>query len=124
MPAIELNIGHLPKPRREREDGDDAPFRVVVLGDFSGQPRERRQPLAERRPVRIDIDNFDRVFARIAPVAEIDGLQDEAGGALRIALESMDAFSADALLARLPARASASASPPPAPAREDGAEDA
>ncbi|MCK9689728.1 type VI secretion system contractile sheath domain-containing protein [Scleromatobacter humisilvae] len=127
MPAIELNIGHLPSPRRQRsdDDGDDAaPFRVVVLGDLSGRPRARRQPLAERRPVRIDIDNFDSVFARIAPVAEIDGLQDEAGVALRIALESMDDFSADAVLARLPARASASASPPPAPAREDGAEDA
>ena len=127
MPAIELNIGHLPSPRRQRsdDDGDDAaPFRVVVLGDFSGRPRARRQPLAERRPVRVDIDNFDGVFARIAPLAEIAGLQDEAGLALRIALESMDDFSADAVLARLPARARADASASPAPASDAGAEDA
>ena len=127
MPAIELNIGHLPSPRRQRsdDDGDDAaPFRVVVLGDFSGRPRARRQPLAERRPVRVDIDNFDGVFARIAPLAEIAGLQDEAGLALRIALESMDDFSADAVLARLPARARADASASPAPASDAAAEDA
>ncbi len=128
MPAIELNIGHPPSPRRQRsDDGDDAaPFRVVVLGDFSGRPRARRQPLAERQPVRIDIDNFDSVFARIAPLTEIAGLQDETGLALRIALEAMDGFSADAVLARLPARARADASAPPAPApaSDAGAEDA
>ena len=125
MPAIELNIGHLPSPRRSREDGDgDAPFRVVVLGDFSGRPRERRQALSERQPVRIDIDNFESVFARIAPFAEIAGLQDEAGLALRIGLEAMDDFSADAVLARLPARATAGASPAPALASDADAEDA
>ena len=123
MPAIELNIGHAPSPRRQRGsgdgsgDGDDAaPFRVVVLGDFSGRPGARRPPLAERRPVRIDIDNFEDVFARIAPQAEIAGLQDPMGLALRIELGTMDEFSADALLARLPAHASARASASPAPA--------
>ena len=129
MPAIELNIGHLPSARRQRgsDDGDDAaPFRIVVLGDFSGRPRERRQALAERRPVRIDIDNFESVFAHIAPFAEIAGLQDETGLALRIDLEAMEDFSADAVLARLPAQASARASASPAPARasEADAEDA
>ena len=129
MPAIELNIGHLPSARRQRgsDDGDDAaPFRIVVLGDFSGRPRARRQALAERRPVRIDIDNFESVFAHIAPFAEIAGLQDETGLALRIDLEAMEDFSADAVLARLPAQASARASASPAPARasEADAEDA
>ena len=129
MPAIELNIGHLPSPRRSREDGaDDAPFRIVVLGDFSGRPRARRQALADRQPVRIDIDNFESVFARIAPFAEIAGLQDEAGLALRIGLEAMDDFSADAVLVRLPARASASAGSntpaAPSPASDADAEDA
>ena len=130
MPAIELNIGHLPSPRRQPgsdDDGDDvAPFRIVALGDFSGRPSAERGPLAERRPVRLDIDNFEAVFARLAPLAEIAGLQDAMGLALRIELETMDEFSADAVLARLPAKASAGASPPPAPApaREDDAEDA
>ena len=108
MPSsIELNIGHVPSPRRQRsDDGDDAgPFRIVVLGDFSCRPRAERGPLAERRPVRVDVDNFESVFARFAPLAEIAGLQDKLGLALRIKLETMDEFSADAVLARLPALA-------------------
>ena len=123
MPSsIELNIGHLPSPRRQRDADDDgaAPFRVVVLGDFSGQPRGERGPLSERRSVRVDIDNFEAVFARLAPVAEIAGLQDKLGVALRIKLGTMDEFSADAVLARLPAqaleRAAAPVSAPPAAA--------
>ena len=129
MPSsIELNIGHVPSPRRRRDadDGDAPPFRVVVLGDFSGRPRAERGALAERKPVRVDIDNFESVFARIAPLAEIAGLQDKLGIALRIKLETMDEFSADALLARLPAQALARAAAPPAPAptSEADAEDA
>ena len=131
MPSsIELNIGHVPAPRRQRDadDGDAAPFRIVVLGDFSGLPRAERGPLAQRKPVRVDIDNFESVFARLAPLAEIAGLQDKLGIALRIKLETMDEFSADAVLARLPAqslaRAAAPVSAPPAPAAEPDAEDA
>ena len=129
MPSsIELNVGHMPGPRRQRgaDDGDDvAPFRIVVLGDFSGRPRAGREALAERRPVRVDIDNFEAVFARLAPQAQIDGLHDKSGVALRIELETIDEFSADAVLARLPAqalaRAAAPVSAPPAPAGEDAA---
>ena len=107
MPSSsELNIGPVPSPRRrhDADDGDAPPFRVVVLGDFSGRPRAERGSLAERRTVRVDIDNFESVFARIAPLAEIAGLQDKLGVALRIKLETMEEFSADAVLARLPAR--------------------
>ena len=126
MPSsIELNIGHVPSPRRQRDDdGDVAPLRIVVLGDFSGRPRTERGPLSERRAVRVDIDNFEAVFARLAPSAEIAGLQDTLGVALRIRLETMDEFSADAVLARLPAQALARVGAPPAPAPAPDAEDA
>ncbi len=133
MPSsIELNIGHVPAPRRARDamdDGDDdAPFRVVVVGDFSGRPASERAPLGERRGLRIDIDNLDAVFARCAPRVVVDGLQDASGVALRVPLESLDDLSADALVARLPAQAApAAAALPvdaaPAPAAaEDAAE--
>jgi len=117
MPSsIELNVGHVPSPRRQRSDDDDAgALRIVVLGDFSGRPRAERGALAERRPVRVDIDNFESVFARFAPLAEIAGLQDKLGVALRIELETIEDFSADAILARLPAQALARA-PAPGPA--------
>jgi len=132
MPSsIELNVGHGPSPRRRREadDGDEgaAPFRIVVLGDFSGRSREDRAPLGERLPVRIDIDNFDAVLARLAPRAEIAGVQDRQGRPLRIEVETMDEFSADGVVARLPAdalaRAGASASAAPAPVAAAGGED-
>ena len=79
MPSsIELNIGRVPSPGRRDRAGDDAagPFRIVVLGDFSGRPRDERAPLGERLPLRIDIDNFDAQLGRLSPRAEIAGLQD------------------------------------------------
>lgn len=118
MPAsIELNVGRVPSPRRRHSDDGDgvAPFRVVVLGDFSGRPRGERGALAGRRALRVDIDNFEAVFARLAPLAEIAGLQDTRGAALRIELDTMEEFSADAVLARLPAQALERASAPAAP---------
>ncbi len=115
MPSsIELNIGHVPSPRRPRhpdDDGDaETPFRIVVLGDFSGRPVADRGALGDRRPLRIDIDNFDSAFERLAPSVEIVGLQDKSGAALRIPLATLDELGADALLARLPARAAAGSS--------------
>jgi type VI secretion system protein ImpC len=139
MPSpIELNIGHAPIPRRQRDSDDDgdgvAPFRIVVLGDFSGQPAAERVSLGDRRPVRVDIDTFDAVFARMAPTALIAGLQDKLGIQLRIALETMDGFSADAVFARLPPQSIAALAPaaaaaavaltPAAPAPGGAAEDA
>ncbi len=137
MPSsIELNIGHVPSPRRQRgSDGDDddgvAPFRIVVLGDFSGRPAAERGPLGERRPVRVDIDNLDAVFAQMSPTALIAGLQDKLGIQLRITLETLDEFSADAVLARVPAQSLAALAPTAAavaaaaqPAPAAGAEDA
>lgn len=120
MPSsIELNVGHLPSPRRQRsaDDGDGtAPFRILVLGDFSGRPRADREALGERRALRIDIDNFETVFARLAPCVAVSGLQDRQGQALRIELETMEDFSADAVLARLPAEVLARAGAPASPA--------
>jgi len=117
-PSIELNIGHAPSPRRrqEAEAGDGAaPFRIVVLGDFSSRSRDERAPLGERRPLRVDIDNVEARLAQLAPRAEIAGLQDRQGKPLRIEIETMDEFSADGIVARLPADAlaHAGASAPP-----------
>jgi hypothetical protein len=115
MPSpFELNVGHAPSPRPARDDGGDgAPYRLLVLGDFSGRPAAGRAPLAQRRGLRVDIDELEAVFARLAPVVEIDGSAADGASALRLELGTPDDFSADALLARLPAEATA----PRAPAR-------
>src|SRR5437016_11393724 len=52
----------------ERPDSD-TPFRIAVLGDFSG--RENRvvldAGLQGRKPLLVDRDNFEDVMARLAP---------------------------------------------------------
>jgi type VI secretion system protein ImpB len=45
----------------------ELPFVVGVLGDFSGDPTQPLRPLAERKFVQIDRDNFDEVMQRIGP---------------------------------------------------------
>jgi type VI secretion system protein ImpC len=51
------------------EAGPDDPFRILIVGDFSG--REHRPTLAERRPQRIDRDNFDDVLQKMGVRAAI-----------------------------------------------------
>ena len=45
----------------------ELPFVVGVMGDFSGDPTTPLKPLAERKFVQIDRDNFNDVMARIGP---------------------------------------------------------
>lgn len=45
----------------------ELPFVVGVMGDYAGDPAEPLKPLAERKFVQIDRDNFNDVMGRIAP---------------------------------------------------------
>jgi len=45
----------------------ELPFVVGVMGDYAGDPTEPPKPLADRKFVQIDRDNFNDVMARIAP---------------------------------------------------------
>ena len=45
----------------------ELPFVVGILGDFSGDPTEPLRPLAERKFIQIDRDNFNEVMARMTP---------------------------------------------------------
>jgi len=53
----------------------ETPFRIAILGDFSGRANcglsERGDALASRRALMIDRDNFDSVLAKIAPRLEL-----------------------------------------------------
>ena len=43
---------------------EDSPFRVAILGDFSGRANRRATPqakLRDRKPIAVDLDNFDDV---------------------------------------------------------------
>ncbi|MCS6930887.1 MAG: type VI secretion system contractile sheath small subunit [Acetobacteraceae bacterium] len=76
MASVHDKLGRVRKPRvhisYEVETGDatverELPFVVGVMGDFAGDPAEPLKPLAERKFVQIDRDNFNDVMARIAP---------------------------------------------------------
>lgn len=105
---------------------DGKPFRIVVLGDFSGHGlRGLPQPkaLAQRKPVRVDIDNVDAVFTRLAPALALS-LPGVAAGSLGLGFGSTDDFHPDQLLPRLPEpvlTAHVPAAAPPAAAPEDHA---
>ena len=90
---IALSVGGKPPTSRPR---GDAPFRILVLGDFSG--RESRgvcEPLAGRRAVAVDIDNFNGVLARMKPALS---LPDGSG----ISFEALDDFHPDRIFERVP----------------------
>jgi len=96
----------------------DTPFRIAVLGDFSG--RENRgvvdTNIAARKTFHIDRDNFDQVLARIHPQLCLP----EAG---TIDFAELDDFHPDRLYDALPLfrmieRGARLAPPPPAPEPE------
>jgi type VI secretion system protein ImpB len=45
----------------------ELPFVVGVMGYFSGDPTQPLRPLAERKFIQIDRDNFNEVMARMTP---------------------------------------------------------
>ncbi len=45
----------------------DLPFVMGVLGDFSGDPTKKLDPLSKRKFIQIDRDNINDVMARMSP---------------------------------------------------------
>ena len=89
---FEYSFGR-PAGEQGRPDPDD-PFRMLVIGQFSGQGGVAP---AQRKPIHIDIDCFDEVLARIAPRLSL-----EVGGAPQeIAFASLDDFHPDELYRRV-----------------------
>ena len=82
------------KPQGARRVDDEEPFRMLVLADLGGAAT---RPFAQRKPLSVDIDNFDAVFGRIAPRLEL-ALDD---ATLTIEFGSFDDFHPDRLFARL-----------------------
>ena len=88
--GIDLTLGYDDAPRER----SDAPFCLLVLGDFGGEAA--RGPLAERRALAFDRDDLDDVIGRVGPVIRPAA----AGGSIRF--QSLDDFHPDRLFAALP----------------------
>lgn len=80
------------------EEGD--PFRILIVGDFSGS--ETRQPLASRRPMRVDRDNFDQAMRKLGAGVE----------ALSLGFAELADFEPDSIFRRCHAFQTASAERP------------
>ena len=95
-----------PGSGRPRRRPDTPTLDVVILADLGGRAGrptgDHGAPLGERRLVRVDIDNFDEVLARLEPrpVLRLGGPD---APEMPIAFRSLDDFHPDALYRRLDA---------------------
>ncbi len=98
MPAgLDFQFSFRPAPCAGRCGTSDV-FRLLVLGNFSGHGT-RATPLAGRVPGRVDVDNFEAFFRRLAPRLR---LSLQSGTEVALELTSLEDFHADALYRRLP----------------------
>lgn len=67
----------------------ELPFVMGVMGDFSGDPTAPLQPMADRKFVQIDRDNFNDVMARMNPGLKlrVDNKLSEEGGQMAVDLK-------------------------------------
>ncbi|HWR51597.1 MAG TPA: type VI secretion system contractile sheath large subunit [Bryobacteraceae bacterium] len=84
------------RQRSKDKPEPETPFRIAVLGDFSGRAnrRVRETGLAARKILRIDRDNFDQVLAKMRPELCLPG-----AGAIRFS--ELEDFHPDRLYERL-----------------------
>src|SRR5262249_37204807 len=82
----------------------ETPFRIAILGDFSGRARGGGAPagkkLADRRPVRVDRGNFDEVLARFGVEVNLP-VPDQGDQYKTIRFTGLDDFHPDRLFQRV-----------------------
>jgi type VI secretion system protein ImpC len=70
--GIDMNFTFGKGKKTSLPDSSEAPFRMLVFGDFGGHAsRGENRGLANLRPLRVDLDSFNSVFAKAAPTVEI-----------------------------------------------------
>lgn len=116
MASVHDKLGRIRKPRVhisyevETEGATverELPFVMGVLGDFAGDPTEPLKPVAERKFVQIDRDNFNDVMARIAPGLnlKVDNTLADDGSQMSVSLKfrSIDDFDPQNVAQQVPA---------------------
>ncbi len=76
------------------------PFVMGVLADLSGQPAEPLAPVAERKFLEVDVDNFDERLKAMKPRVAVqvpNTLTGEGNMAVDMTFESMDDFTPAAI---------------------------
>jgi type VI secretion system protein ImpC len=91
---VGLSVG-VPLPSGEAAKKE--PFRILLLGDFSGRgSRGLTQPLAGRKPLRLDPDNVEQAPAKVGVELRLP-----VGPGLTVKIAELDDFRPEHLLARL-----------------------
>ena len=97
--GIEMNFAFGKAKQPKPEANPDAPFRMLVLGDFGAhRSRGQARPSADLRPLRVDVDSFASLFGKLDPRIAIR-LGDQAP--FTVAIEKLDDFHPDHLFATL-----------------------
>jgi type VI secretion system protein ImpC len=68
--SVTLDVDPEAQPRPV-EPQADTPFRILVMGDFSGRANRGEPPPERLKPYLIDRDNFDQILARMRPELEL-----------------------------------------------------
>lgn len=76
----------------------DAPFHILLLGNFSGRRHGGTKPLSARKPVLVDRDNFDDVLAAFHPELQLGLGKDEQ---VTLQFFELDDFRPDRLFERV-----------------------
>jgi type VI secretion system protein ImpB len=116
MASVHDKLGRIRKPRVhisyevETEGAAvdrELPFVMGVLGDFAGDPTEPLKPVAERKFVQIDRDNFNDVMARVAPGLnlKVDNTLADDGSQMAVSLKfrSLEDFDPQNVAQQVPA---------------------
>ena len=87
--------------RSESTPSSEVPFRIAILGDFSGQAgrQDSRTQPAKLRPILIDRDNFDEVLQKLAVEAHLQ--LGTSGQRLILRFQSLEDFHPDQILSRV-----------------------
>ena len=94
-----MNFGHLATDSKPRAAYGGVPFRIALLGDFSGRSNAGRcdagEALARRKPIKIDVDNIEEILHRFSPTLQLR--VGGAGGTVEIQPRSIDDLHPDEL---------------------------
>ena len=85
----------------------ELPFVMGVMGDFSGDPTAPLRPLADRKFIQIDRDNFNDVMASMTPglKLKVDNRLSDGGGqmAVDLSFKSIEDFEPARVAQQVPA---------------------
>ncbi|QDT61111.1 hypothetical protein SV7mr_36420 [Stieleria bergensis] len=91
----DFGFGSAPdRPRRDPE----SPLKILLIADLSGD--KTGSPIDQRKPVRVDIDNFDDVMGKMNPLVKVPFTEDSTQ-MIEIPFEELESFEPDFLYQHL-----------------------